>query len=245
MKIFLLKLTDLPTPSLKSVFSLPSKIMISAKRRRNGSTTATPTVSQSNDSPASSFMQSSPLRHFQPTKHPQQRPAKRISIHLPSGRPSSSTPSSHLRPAYGHSGLSSVATSAADVAREKGLEGEQEEESDPAEVIMCVDMRERGTVGCCYYESSTGSLHLVEDIRCGGLEVIDTCQYCLCEDTCVKIDKEIVKLHIQPTVVILSMRVDETVEQYFDPDGRSRGSVNGDGKDHGHHEILQLTPYVL
>lgn len=59
------------------------------------------------------------------------------------------------------------------------------------------------------------------------------------------IDKETVKLHIQPTVVILSMRVDETVEQYFDPDGRSRGSVNGDGKDHRRHRILQLTLYVL
>lgn len=245
MAIFLLNLTDLPSPSLKSLFSFPSKIMISAKRRRNGSITATPTLSQSNDSPASSFMQSSPLHHFQPTKHPQQRPAKRISIHLPSRRPGSSTPSSDLRPAYGHSRLSSVATSAADVARESGFEGEQEEENDPTEVIMCVDMRERGTVGCCYYESSTGSLHLVEDIRCGGLEVIDTCQYLLCEDTCLKIDKEIVKLHIQPTVVILSMRVDEAVEQYFDPDGRSRGSVNGDGKVHGHHEIRQLTLYVL
>ena len=40
-----------------------------------------------------------------------------------------------------------------------------------------------------------------------------------------------VKLHIQPTVVILSMRVDETVEKHFDPDGRSRGSINGEGKE--------------
>lgn len=41
------------------------------------------------------------------------------------------------------------------------------------------------------------------------------------------------------------MRVDETVEQYFDPDGRSRGSVNGDGKNLISHGILQLTLYVL
>ena len=150
--------------------------MLSAKRRRDGSVAATPTVSQSNNSPASSFVQSSSLRHFQPTKHPQQRLAKRDSINLPKGHPGSSTPSSHLRPAYRHSPLSSVATSPAHLARENRVEEEQEEENDPAEVIMCVDMRERGTVGCCYYESSTGSLHLVEDIRCGGLEVIDTCE---------------------------------------------------------------------
>ena len=58
-------------------------------------------------------------------------------------------------------------------------------------------------------------------------------------------DEEIVKLHIQPTVVILSMRVDETVEQYFDPDGRSRCPTNGDGKDLIRYMVLQLTFYVL
>lgn len=63
--------------------------------------------------------------------------------------------------------------------------------------------------------------------------------------SCPRTDEEIVKLHIQPTVVILSMRVDETVERYFDPDGRSRGSANGDSKDLRRHLMLQLTLYVL
>lgn len=148
--------------------------MITAKRRRNDSIAATPTMSQSNDSRASSFVQSSPLRQFQTTKHPQQPPTKRISLQLPTGL---SSLSSYLRPAYRHSRLSSVAPPAVDVAQEDLIEVEQEEDSDPAEVIMCVDMKGGGTVGCCYYESSTGNLHLVEDIRCGGLEVIDTCEY--------------------------------------------------------------------
>ncbi len=158
--------------------------MITAKRRHDGSIAATPTMSQSNDSRASSFVQSSPLRHFKPTKHPQQRPTKRISLHPPGNHPGSSAPSSHLRPAYRHSRLSSVATSDVDEAQENVIERDQEEDSDPAEVVMCVDMRERGTVGCCYYESSTGSLHLVEDIQCGGLEVIDTCEYACTNDLC-------------------------------------------------------------
>ena len=38
------------------------------------------------------------------------------------------------------------------------------------------------------------------------------------------------KLQIQPTVVILSLRADETVEKCFDPEGRSRDSVSGDSK---------------
>lgn len=41
------------------------------------------------------------------------------------------------------------------------------------------------------------------------------------------------------------MRVDETVEQYFDPDGRSRGSANGDGKDCRGRVTLQVTVDVL
>ena len=157
--------------------------MITAKRRHDGSIAATPTMSQGNDSRASSFVQSSPLRHLQPIKHPQQRPTKRISLNLPNN-PDSSALSSHLRPAYRQSRPSSFATSAVDVARENVIEGEQGEDSDPAEVIMCVDMRERGTVGCCYYESSTSSLHLVEDIRCGGLEVIDTREYARARHLC-------------------------------------------------------------
>ena len=219
--------------------------MIAAKRRHDGSLAATPTVSQSNDSRASSFVQSSPLSHFQPTKHPQQRPTRRASLHLSTNSPGSTAPSARVRPAHRHSRLSSVAASVAapvvDVARENGIEGEQEDDSDPDEVIMCVDMRERGTVGCCYYECSTGSLHLVEDIQCGGLEVIDTREYACTKITCAWTDEEIVKLHIQPTVVILSMRVEETVEQYFDPDGRSRGSINGDGTDMKAHMMPQLT----
>lgn len=41
------------------------------------------------------------------------------------------------------------------------------------------------------------------------------------------------------------MRVDETVEHYFDPDGRSRGSINGDGKDLERHMVLELTLCAL
>ena len=149
--------------------------MIAAKRRRDGTVTATPTVSQSNDSGGSSFVQSSPLSQFQRSRHPQQRPTKKVKLHPPKSSTHASTPSSHQHPANRHSSSSSVAASAFNVAIENKIEG-QDEDIDPDEIIMCVDMRDRGTVGCCYYESSTGSLQLVEDIKYGGLEVIDTCE---------------------------------------------------------------------
>ena len=55
---------------------------------------------------------------------------------------------------------------------------------------------------------------------------------------------KIVKLHIQPTAVILSMRVDESVERYFDPDRTNRGSIDADGKDFELDKILQLTSFM-
>lgn len=67
----------------------------------------------------------------------------------------------------------------------------------------------------------------------------------LSQMTFAETDKEIVKLHIQPTVVILSMRVDETIEHYFDPGGTSRGSINRDGKVIIRHIAHQLILCLL
>ena len=47
------------------------------------------------------------------------------------------------------------------------------------------------------------------------------------------------KLQIQPTVVILSLRADEAVEKRFDPEGRSRDSVSGDSK---HYAFASKSP---
>ena len=148
--------------------------MNAAKRRRDKSVAATSTVNRSYDSRASSSDRSSPLCHFQQTKRLQQRPTQRIGLHIPEKLSRCSVSLSPIRPASRHSHISYTAASVVDVTQEDGAERGPEEDNDPDEVIMCVDVRERGTVGCCFYESSTGSLHLVEDIQCGGLDVIDT-----------------------------------------------------------------------
>ena len=151
--------------------------MHAAKRRRDKAIAATSTVNQSNDSRASSFVQTSPLSHFQRAKHPQQRPTQRTGLHLSRKHTCTKVPQpSNIRPAYRHSPFSYVAASGVYIAIEDGTEVKQGEDSDSDEVIMCVDMRGRGTVGCCYYESCTGSLHLVEDVECGGLDAVDTCE---------------------------------------------------------------------
>ena len=41
------------------------------------------------------------------------------------------------------------------------------------EVIMAVDMKDRGNVGCCYYVAKDEKIALLSDVQGGGLEVID------------------------------------------------------------------------
>ena len=77
------------------------------------------------------------------------------------------------------------------------------------EIIMAAEMKERGSVGCAYYIAREEKLYLMEDIKYAGLEIVDT-----------------LKIHIQPTVVLISTRCEETLEEHF---GReARGIDRGD-----------------
>lgn len=42
------------------------------------------------------------------------------------------------------------------------------------EIIMAVDIRERKSVGCSYYVAREEKLYLMEDMKLGDVEVIDT-----------------------------------------------------------------------
>lgn len=44
------------------------------------------------------------------------------------------------------------------------------------EVIMAIDCRDRGTVGCCYYIAAEEKLYLMHDVKHGGLEVVQACK---------------------------------------------------------------------
>ena len=68
---------------------------------------------------------------------------------------------------------------------------------------MAVEMRERGTVGCAYYVAGEEKLYLVEDIKMGNLDIIDT-----------------LKLHAQPTVILISTRSDEKLEEFLNHEAR-------------------------
>jgi DNA mismatch repair protein MSH5 len=39
---------------------------------------------------------------------------------------------------------------------------------------MAVDLRERGTVGCAYYVAREEKMYFMEDVRFGGVDVVET-----------------------------------------------------------------------
>lgn len=55
-----------------------------------------------------------------------------------------------------------------------------EEEIDPDidalnEVVMAVDLEEKGTVGCAYYVAREERLYFMEDAKLGGVDMVDAC----------------------------------------------------------------------
>jgi hypothetical protein len=71
------------------------------------------------------------------------------------------------------------------------------------EVIMAVDFKDR-SIGCAYYVAREEKLCMMEDVKLAGLEVVDT-----------------LKLHIQPTVLLISTRSDEALEDHLNKEARS------------------------
>ena len=77
------------------------------------------------------------------------------------------------------------------------------------EVIMAIDMRDRGTLGCAYYIAREERLCMMEDIKLAGLDVIET-----------------LKLHAQPTAILIGTRADEKLEYHLSRE--ARGIDRGD-----------------
>lgn len=73
-------------------------------------------------------------------------------------------------------------------------------------VVMAIDIKERGTVGCAYYVAREERLFCMEDIVNGGNDVTETCNYH--GSHLIGLLTILVKLEIQPTVVLLSLRID-------------------------------------
>jgi hypothetical protein len=93
------------------------------------------------------------------------------------------------------------------------------------EIIMAVDMTPRGTVGCCYYVARDEKLFFMEDIQLGDVDVVDA-----------------LRMFIDPTVVLVSTKIDDTVIDRFDPDAKSGGSLSRDNDQFRLSFLLEIRP---
>ncbi|PSN73019.1 hypothetical protein BS50DRAFT_653326 [Corynespora cassiicola Philippines] len=98
---------------------------------------------------------------------------------------------------------------------------ENEDNDSLNEVIMVIDLQHRDTVGCCYYVASEEKLYFMEDVKFGGIDFIDA-----------------LRIYIDPTIVLVSTKVDDAVIEKLDPD-RSVSSESGQS------EYQFRLPFVL
>lgn len=80
------------------------------------------------------------------------------------------------------------------------------------EIVLAVDMRERGTLGCAYYVAREEKLFIMADIKLAGLDVVET-----------------LKLHALPTVVLISTKSDEMLEDHLMKEAKEIGSSDNPG----------------
>lgn len=82
------------------------------------------------------------------------------------------------------------------------------------EVIMAVDMKDNGTVGCAYYVALDESLFLQQDIPLAGIELV-----------------EILILHVEPTTVLISVRGPDDLVAFLEVGAQDfKGNRNEEGR---------------
>lgn len=84
---------------------------------------------------------------------------------------------------------------------------------DSGEIVMAVDIKEKGTVGCCFYIAREERLGILSDIQFGGKDFIDMCKFALLKHGLFPADQLTmpVKLEINPTTILTSTRAEEAI----------------------------------
>lgn len=154
--------------------------MVPAKRRHGSSAAAVPSQSQRTGPFVSSAAPSSIAQRSQPSRFcPPSRRAN-PSEHTPSSRLNSIAPSSNPRVSFQQARVTSEASDSAAGPENDADPFEREDDDFMSEVIMAVNVRGRGNVGCCYYIARDERLLLLSDVSGGGLEVVETCEQNTC-----------------------------------------------------------------
>lgn len=90
---------------------------------------------------------------------------------------------------------------------------------------MAVDKIGKDTIGCAYYVARDGVLRCMEDMHDVQESILDTCMCSTCHRYRPQLT-DAVKLDIQPTIILLSSRIDHM----FDLDVTRSDRIDSDGK---------------
>lgn len=173
----------------------------------------------------SSVTRSSPTLRAPTKRRTRWPPASQGTLRATSRRESSAPLSSHL----GYSHPSAGKQRRPETAPERGGDIDEREDDDSLnEVIMAVNLRDRGTIGCAYYVAQEEKIYMMEDIGFGGTQYIETCKSLL-PMIPNNTNAQEVKLHAQPTVMLLSSRLDESADVFLEPPRGSQDLNNGGG----------------
>jgi DNA mismatch repair protein MSH5 len=153
------------------------------------------------------------LDHSTPSQSLNRSPLSRKSIASPLSTTHLSTrEGALLRPLRSQSYSSQGPTLGHGKARETESDADiqRREDADAMnEIIMAIDMKNRGTLGCAFYIAREEKLCLMEDIKMAELDIVDT-----------------LKLHVQPTVILISSRAEEDLEDHLSKEARLMGRDN-------------------
>lgn len=76
------------------------------------------------------------------------------------------------------------------------------------QIVVAVDMKDSGTVGCSYYSALEEKLYLLGDLRHSSKDIIDSCLSDLLRSHASAANESEVVLQTKPTVLLISPRVD-------------------------------------
>lgn len=145
--------------------------------KREKISTRTPMVRHSKKPLFGSLARSSPTSRIRPLDFPQIQHVKQVNLDQESSRGSSAANIDRANSAAPTSRAVSNGPPVSVAVAENDIDIQDREEGDSLnEVIMAVDLRDKGTVGCCYYFAREEKLYLMEDVKYGGIEVIGACK---------------------------------------------------------------------
>lgn len=86
------------------------------------------------------------------------------------------------------------------------------------EIIMAIDMKDNGSVGCAYYVAVDGALFVQEDSPMAGMDFVET-----------------LLLRVEPTIVLISLRSPDSLVEFLES-----GAQDFDGNHSGKKDLLLL-----